>query len=343
MMTRLTATAPLRVDLAGGTLDLWPLYLLHDDATTVNVALRLRARVTYEAGGVHWDLRSSDRDARRRVAPSRVQAAAGEALDGDPFALLLQVLRHVGWKNPGRILTCVDGPPGGGLAGSSALIVALLGMAHRIAGKRFNRRKAPLLARDLEARVLELPTGVQDYYPALFGGALQLHHEPGGTRYERLPVDYERLEALAVLAYSGEPHCSAPSNWALFRRRLEGDPVAKTSFAAIAAAAQKAARALRHSDWRRLGEAMNADWAARKTFDPGLAPPDLRQLEKAGLDAGARAAKCCGAASGGTMLFLLRRPQDRRHVEQELAKAGARILPFAVARSGLQVRAWACR
>jgi len=337
-MTKLTATAPLRVDLAGGTLDLWPLYLLHEDATTVNVALSLRARVTYEAGGTRWDLASGDRDASRQVAPARVAAAARKSLDGDPFALVLHVLRHVGWQQPGRIRTFVDGPPGGGLAGSSALIVALLGLAHRGAGKRFDRRNAALLARDLEARVLGLPTGVQDYYPALFGGALQLHHEAGATRCERLEVDYERLEALAVLAYSGKPHSSAPSNWGLFRRRLEGDPVAETSFTAIAAAAQQAGRALERGDWRRLGEAMNADWAARKTLDPGLAPPDLRRLEKVGLAAGARAAKCCGAAAGGTMLFLLRRPQDRRRVERELTEAGARILPFAVARSGLQVR-----
>jgi len=338
-MAGLTATAPLRADLAGGTLDLWPLYLLHDDATTVNVALSLRARATYEAGGSHWELRSGDRGARRRVAPQRLQSAASKARDGDPFALVLEVLRHVGWETPGRIRTYVDGPPGGGLAGSSALIVALLGLAHRGAGKRFNRRHAVLLARDLEARVLRLPTGVQDYYPALHGGALQLHYEAGETRYERLAVDYERLEGLAVLAYSGKPHSSAPSNWGLYRRRLEGDPLAEASFAAIAAAAQKAARALPRGDWRRLGEAMNADWAARKTLDPGLAPPDLRRLETVGLAAGARAAKCCGAASGGTMIFLLRRPQDRQRVERELSEAGARILPFKVARRGLQIRA----
>ncbi len=338
-MKKLTATAPLRVDLAGGTLDLWPLYLLHENATTVNVALSLRARVTYEAGGKRWDLRSGDREARRQVAPARLDSAVRKAADGDPFALVLQVLRHVGWQAPGRILTYVDGPPGGGLAGSSALMVALLGLAHRGAGKRFNRLGAAVLARDLEARVLRLPTGVQDYYPALFGGALQLHYAPGGTHYESLAADYAGLEALAVLAYSGKPHSSAPSNWGLYRRRLEGDPKAKKSFAAIADAGQKAARALPRSDWRRLGEAMNADWAARKTLDPGLAPPDLRKLEKVGLRAGARAAKCCGAASGGTMLFLLRRPQDRPKVEERLAKAGARILPFAVARRGLQVRA----
>ena len=33
------AKAPTRVDLAGGTLDIWPLYLFHPGAVTVNAAI----------------------------------------------------------------------------------------------------------------------------------------------------------------------------------------------------------------------------------------------------------------------------------------------------------------
>src|SRR3989440_6760322 len=42
------ATAPTRVDLAGGTIDIWPLYLFHPGATTVNFAVSLRARCRIE-------------------------------------------------------------------------------------------------------------------------------------------------------------------------------------------------------------------------------------------------------------------------------------------------------
>ena len=38
-----TATAPCRVDLAGGTLDMWPLYLFHHDSVTVNFAVNILA------------------------------------------------------------------------------------------------------------------------------------------------------------------------------------------------------------------------------------------------------------------------------------------------------------
>src|SRR4051812_42253318 len=39
----LDTSAPTRIDLAGGTIDIWPLYLFHDDALTVNAAISLRA------------------------------------------------------------------------------------------------------------------------------------------------------------------------------------------------------------------------------------------------------------------------------------------------------------
>ncbi|HVF45573.1 MAG TPA: hypothetical protein VM936_21280, partial [Pyrinomonadaceae bacterium] len=38
------AIAPTRVDLAGGTIDIWPLYLFHPGASTVNFAVTLHAR-----------------------------------------------------------------------------------------------------------------------------------------------------------------------------------------------------------------------------------------------------------------------------------------------------------
>ena len=337
-MSGYVSTAPLRVDLAGGTLDLWPLSVLHEDASTVNVALSLRARAHFTPGDRKWTFEARDHEARRTLALRDLRRAAAAAGDGDFFALVLKVMDHLDWNEGGRIMTSVDGPPGGGLAGSSALMVALLGLAHRATGRRLDRQRCPQLARDLEARVLGLPTGVQDYYPAIHGGALHLEYGPGSTRCTRLDFDAPGLESRAVLAYSGKPHASAPSNWSIYRRRLEGEEIAVESFTAISRAARRAASALQRSDWAGLGAAMNADWAARKRLDPALAPPTLRELEDAGLAAGARAAKCCGAASGGTMMFLLRRVGDRERVEAALEAEGARVLPFQVARTGLTVR-----
>src|ERR1700730_6370846 len=45
---RIEARAPTRIDLAGGTLDIWPLYLFHPPAFTLNCAINLYASCTLE-------------------------------------------------------------------------------------------------------------------------------------------------------------------------------------------------------------------------------------------------------------------------------------------------------
>ncbi len=45
---RIVTSAPTRIDLAGGTIDIWPLYLFHPGAQTLNAAISLRAQATIE-------------------------------------------------------------------------------------------------------------------------------------------------------------------------------------------------------------------------------------------------------------------------------------------------------
>ena len=116
---------------------------------------------------------------------------------------------------------------------------------------------------------------------------------------------------------------------------------AQAGFDKISHAAARAAKALRNGGRRRfvdLAAAMRADWEARKQMDHRLAPNELLRLEKVGVEAGAWAAKGCGAAAGGCMLFLLKRATDRDRVQRALTAAGASMVPMTIAASGLRVR-----
>src|SRR5271155_4447591 len=67
--TSIVATASCRADLAGGTLDLWPLYLFHPGAVTVNFALSIQTscRIRPRSGrAIH--LRSLDTGREERYA-----------------------------------------------------------------------------------------------------------------------------------------------------------------------------------------------------------------------------------------------------------------------------------
>ena len=72
------ASAPTRIDLAGGTIDIWPLYLFHDGASTLNAAISLRAhaRIEPRTDGANRAHFGRHRSARERAA--LVRALGGE-------------------------------------------------------------------------------------------------------------------------------------------------------------------------------------------------------------------------------------------------------------------------
>src|SRR5262249_6383143 len=103
---RVTASAPTRIDLAGGTIDIWPLYLFHDGASTLNAAISLRAHVRLEArtdGRV--ELRSIDTD---RV----VSADRWTDLDGSGDLSLLALLARYYTLENATLTTRGESPAG---------------------------------------------------------------------------------------------------------------------------------------------------------------------------------------------------------------------------------------
>src|ERR1041384_1412986 len=63
---RIESKAPTRVDLAGGTLDIWPLYLFHPGAVTINAAITRYASCVIETQAPGDDrIRLVSRDTKR--------------------------------------------------------------------------------------------------------------------------------------------------------------------------------------------------------------------------------------------------------------------------------------
>ena len=63
---RIESKAPTRIDLAGGTLDIWPLYLFHQGALTVNCAItRYASCIIQTAPGKSRRIVLVSRDTRR--------------------------------------------------------------------------------------------------------------------------------------------------------------------------------------------------------------------------------------------------------------------------------------
>jgi D-glycero-alpha-D-manno-heptose-7-phosphate kinase len=313
-----TAKAWCRVDLAGGTLDIWPLGLFHHEARTINVAVDLAVSVR---------LRPAAEGYRVLQGESVVDAGSAAELARHPEAALIGVAAVALDLPPFETVLASESPRGGGLGASSAMTVAFLTAAEEAFGRpRSQPHERVAVARDLEARLMGLPTGIQDHYPALLGGALEIRPVPGGERVRRLEVDLAALAASLVVVYSGQSHFSAGNNWQVVRRRLEGEPEVTGLFEGIAAAAAELAPALEAGELPRVGELMSREWSYRRRLAEGISTPVLEDLLQAAAAQGAWGGKACGAGGGGCLAIL--GPAERKSaIIAALERAGGKVLP----------------
>jgi D-glycero-alpha-D-manno-heptose-7-phosphate kinase len=154
-------TAPNRVDLAGGTLDIYPLYLLVDGAMTVNAAISVRSVV---------DVRPFRRGLFRLHSGNYgVSVLSSDShhvpIDGK-LGLLSRALRHVPAVTGAEILVHNEAPLGSGIGASSALLVALMLAMGRLTGSGRPWSDTARAAADIEAAHLRTLTGRPDHLAA---------------------------------------------------------------------------------------------------------------------------------------------------------------------------------
>lgn len=317
---------PNRVDLAGGTLDIYPVYLLVPFALTVNAAISLRSVVEILPVRGPARLVSLNFPARCVAADTH-----GFARDGR-LGLIADALRLYPAVRGIEVRVRNEAPFGSGLGGSSALLVAAMLAAGAYLGFRSRWEETAGIAREVEAGHLGTLTGSQDHIAALRGGVQGIRFVPGRVEAERLgprgPAG-RALESLGVLAHTGIAHRSGRVNWRMIRGALDGDRAVLRKFRGIASAAREAWEALRAGDVEAAGRTMEREWAIRKTLAPGVSP---RKVEEAFGSREFRAriagAKLCGAGGGGMAFGILRDPSDRAAVESFLARRGFAIWPF---------------
>ncbi len=325
------ARAPTRIDLAGGTLDIWPLNLLVPDPVTVNVAIDLYAvcRLTTGPGS---RIRVTSHD--RQISGSYSSLRRLDTRKG--LELLLEFTRHFSPRSGFTLETACAAPAGSGLGGSSALAVALAKAFGRFCRMPLDRHQLLPLCRDLEAGVIRIPTGSQDYLAALHGGWNAIHYPPGGPRVERLRINPRALVDRLILCYTGRSRASARSNWEIFRNCVDGDPGSLNALRGIAAAASEMRQALIAGNWKATAAAMEREWGYRRRLSPTVGMGRVEPLLRAARRAGAAAGKPCGAGGGGCVLLICD-PARRKRVVEAVIRAGGRIIDFRVAGRGVRI------
>ena len=326
------SSAPTRVDLAGGTIDIPPLFLFHEGAATVNFAVSMLARCRIET--LEDDriiLESVDQEATVETTLGEI-----ETLRDEPRLQLLSKLVYFFRPETGfRMTTESEAPAGAGLAGSSTLNIACIGALNRLVGDRYDPERFIPIAANVECQVIKVPTGFQDYYSAQYGGTACIHFGPAGIRREALAIDSAELEKRVAVCYTGEPRNSGTNNWEITKRHIDGDREIFEIFDGIRDTSIRLRRALLESDWQGVGEILAAAYPQRKRLSPNITTPQMDHLISVALANGAIAPKVCGAGGGGCIAFFCEDGR-RKDVERALAEEeGCRVLPYRVSADGL--------
>lgn len=335
---RIIAEAPCRVDLAGGTLDIWPLYLFHPGAVTINFAINRFTRCTIDRlgsdalGTPEIRLRSGDLQAEETY-PS---LAALDQAARPRLPLAAYLLRFFRPRTGLAIHTDSESPAGAGIAGSSALTIATASALSRFTGSRYSREKIREIAQNVEAQIIRVPTGVQDYYPALYGGMSAVELRADGIRRVAIPVDLEDFNARIVLCYTGAPRNSGINNWEVTKAYINGNRKVQRNFAHIATVATGMRAAVEKADWKEAGRLLREDWSHRRANLPGISTPMIDRLIAVARRAGSLGAKVCGAGGGGCVFFLVERGAQQK-VERAIAEAGAEVMAVRVAPRGVRI------
>jgi D-glycero-alpha-D-manno-heptose-7-phosphate kinase len=322
-MQKISVKSPTRVDLAGGTLDLWPLYLLIGGATTINVAIDIftTAEIT-----PHVDrtiiLESSD------LKVKKVYSTLDEALlDTDPAMILLRTQLSYWKPTQGFSLkTSSQSPFGGGLGGSSSLTISLMKAFSKFCDRPFKDiNHLVQVAHNIEATILNTPTGTQDYYPAASGGINIMEYGYDGIEQSVLPIGSSPLAEKFLLVYTGKAHHSGLNNFEVMKDSVEKNAEVLKALLDLRSIAKSTEKLVREGAWAGLGELFNKEYEARLRLAPEFSSPEIAQLAEVSLQNGAEAVKICGAGGGGCVLVWCP-PEKREGVAQSCQKAGFQVM-----------------
>ncbi len=329
-MSRIKSSAPTRIDLAGGTLDIWPLYLLFDNPPTLNAAIDLYATVEI-----------IPRKDKRVFLNSRDLGLSDnfpslEALpDNHPLELIVRTLKFYAPKSGLEISTDCQAPQGSGIGGSSALSIALHGALNRFTGRNYRKTEMIEIAKNIETQVIKVPSGCQDYFPAMYGGVRKVAPGVQGVGTEKFAICTAELTQHFVLCYTGKPRNSGINNWEVTKMAVDGNRAVIRRLKLIRDCAMEMERALSRGQLKSLAPIFAKEWKARKQLAPNISTPKIDRLIRSALKKGALAGKVCGAGGGGCIAFIVP-PAKKKSIIEELISKGGQILPFHFVSRGLR-------
>jgi len=311
---QIVCSAPGRAGIIGNPTDMY-------GGAVLSCSVALRAHVTVTPAP-DWVLETGGQE--RRIA-SRDDLRPQR----DQFDVARAVLDYLHLPSPAcRIRYASEIPMRSGLAGSTALVVALVRAMFAWRGEHPTPYQVAERARYIELNNLKVVCGYQDAYMCTFGGLNYIDFRSKQFYRQAEAELFATVEPLAtyiphlpfVLGFTGVQHVSGAVHRPLRERWLDGETAVVEGYKHITEIAQLGKKALVLGDWPAFGRLMNENHAIQR--DLGGSGESNERLIAAALQAGAPGAKLAGAGDGGTIIALWPWP-DTARLEDALRAAGA--------------------
>lgn len=330
------AVAPTRIDFAGGTLDIFPIYVHEGFAVTINAAIDIFTKVKIKTRDDKKILIDSKDSNLKIEIPSFENISFDGRLD-----LLKNVIKNFSINKGLELETNSDSPQGAGLAASSSLVVALTFALNQIENK-FSKNELLDLGLHSELQMIRYVGGKpsQDYFAAIEGGFNAIWYKPEGVKVERLKLGEnfkKELNERLVLVYVGKSHFSSETNWQMFKNYIERKKETVECMKKIKETALKMRDAFVKEDLEKIGELLEEEMSNRKQLAEGVETQEAAKIIKSAKENGALSAKVCGAGAGGCIVIFCRE-NKKENVKEAVEKAGGKILPFNFSEKGVETK-----
>jgi D-glycero-alpha-D-manno-heptose-7-phosphate kinase len=332
--TEFHASAPMRLDFAGGWTDVPP-FSAREGGVVVNAAIGVRAHVALTLGGKLLRFVSEE------LGETLECANAGGLTGHDKLPLLMAAVRMFPVLGGFTLTTRSDAPAGSGLGSSGALGVAVVAALTRAREETLSRQDLADHAWQVETIEAQLPGGKQDQYAAALGGFHRLTFRDPDVGIEPLTLDpafAATLERQTLLCYTNTSRASGATIARVMSAYERGDREVTAALHGLKETGAAMAEALRAADLGRVARLLSDNWKHQQALDPGMRTADMERLEAAAVQAGALGGKAAGSGAGGCMFFIMR--GDARGAAKTVVESGngTRVLPLAWATEG--VRTW---
>ena len=319
-------SAQMRADLAGGTLDIWPFYLMVRNSVTVQMGLNLSCSCRLTVS------KNSDDVILKTESQSFDYSSVKEFLNvkDEKWALLRSVVQYFKPPSGFHLEWSSDSPSGGGLGASSCLAVLWTKCFSEWLGHKFDFFECLYLCRDLEAQAMRAFAGLQDYIVPLQSLAefLELKRSINIIYWHPLKPEIvtvnlpETIMKHLVLVDTGIAHHSGRSNWNGIQSYLE-----KSGFLSQCRDnALDMADCCTNGNFQKWPELFQKEYQLRKKFHKGYIPQEVENLQKYWFSkAGVKSFKMMGAGGGGCALLWT---DDRQKTLKMCAEKNIRVLPI---------------